>query len=721
MNKVLKKYRKWIMVGGGVFIMVAWLLPNGLSGLQDPNRQVRATVAGRTVKGLEWGQYNKRFEAIKMLTTQLAEASAIASQIGAPSPSRVITLKQFGCDSMEHFLLLAKEAEREGMIGGAADAQRLLDDSRDALAAAAAYSDLQRGGEASTRAINYLMSFRPDPNAKPEDAAARDKAREDYLAFAVSSAIPSLKMAVMGRLQMNEPEFEQAAATYAGIRRMFENYLSIGRFSDRRVVNTARRFGEAVEADFVLVPSDRLIARIPEPTAEEVSAHYEKFKNVEPGTGPNGIGYRKPPRVKIEWLTLDKSKIAESIKLQDAHVREKWNEKNPGGTGEQFAKDKASLELELRKAYAEDIIRLADLKFREIASEAARAYPAQGKFRELPADWRAKALPLDVLAAQIVAGIKLETAQPDERERWQSPVEIPMPAVSAETGWRSAAELEKLPGIGAASLVRGNEKLAFSEAALEIRELLPETRLFTQVGIIPVFDRPLADLLGNHFYFRATAARPAGEPESLDEVRDQVVKDIKRLRAYDLLKDEVEKAAKSAEQIGLDAVVTAFAAPESAVNVTPLANLPVRRKLSVAREDVRAGGSGATEEIVKSLNTAAFRDAVFVKASALDARVAVDAQAASARTVWAMLPESLSAVVARIEKLGPITVERVRMADAGIVNAARNDELGAFDVWLAKSPYSFESLKTRLSFKPVLDREEKSPEKAPEKAPARKS
>lgn len=713
MNKVLKKYRKWIMVGGGVFIMVAWLLPNGLSGLQDPNRQVRATVDGRSVKGQEWGQYNKRFEAIKMLTTQLAEASAIASQFGIPTASRVITLKQFGCDSMEHFLLLAKEAEREGMIGGAADAQRVLDDSRDALAAAAAYSDLQRGGDASTRAINYLMSFRPDPTAKPEDLAARDKAREDYLSFAIGSAIPSLKMSVMGRLQLNEPEFDQAIATYSGIRRMFENYLAMGRFSDRRIVNTARRFGESVETDFVLVPSERLIARVAEPTPEEVAAHYEKFKNVDPGTGENGIGYRKPPRVKVEWMTLDKSKIAESIRLQDTHVREKWNEKNPGGTSEQFAKGKADLEQELRKAYAEDIIRLADLKFREIASEAARAFPTQGKFKVLPEDWRQKSLRLDALAAQIAAGVRAETAQPDERERWQSPVEIPVPAVSAETGWLAAEDLTKLPGIGAAALVRGNEQLAFSEAALEIRELMPETRLFTQVGLIPVFDRPLADLLGNHFYFRATAARPAGEPESLDEVRDQVVKDIKRIRAFELLKTEIEKAAKGAEQIGLDAVVTAFAAPESAVNITPMAPLPVRRKLSVAREDVRAGGSGAPEEVVKALNVAAFRDAVFAKSAALDARVAVDAQAASARVVWAVLPQTLSAVVARIEKLGPITVERVRMADAGIVSAARNDELGAFEVWLAKSPYSFEALKTRLNFKPVLDREEKAPEKAP--------
>lgn len=715
MNKVLKKYRKWIMVGGGVFIMVAWLLPNGLNGLQDPNRKVAARVDGRSIKGLEWTLYGRQFEAVKSLTTQLSQAHGIAAQFGIPSGAPTVTLKQLGCDTMEHYLLLATEAEREGMIGGAADAQRVLEESRDALAAAAAATDLQRGGEGSTHAINFLMSFRPDPTAKPEDAAARDKAREDYLGFANGPGLTNLKRSVMASAQLTEPEFERAVATYRGICRMFENFASVGRYSDRRIVNTARRFGEAVEADFVQVPADRIIARVAEPTAEEISAHYEKFKNVEPGTGANGIGYRKPPRVKVEWLTLDKAKIGASIRLQETHVREKWDAKHPGGTAEQFAKDKASMELELRAAYAEDVIRIADLKFREIASEAARAYPAQGKFRAVPAEWRSGALKLDDLAAQIAAGVKAETTQPDERERWQSPVEIPAPAVGAETGWRSAEELAQLPGIGAASLVRGTERLGFNTAALEVRELDAETRLFTQVGLLPVFDRPVADVQGNHYYFRITAARPAGEPESLDEVREQVIKDLKRLKAFDLLKADVEKAAQSSEQIGLDAVVTAFATPSSDVSLTPAAPLVIRRKLSVAREDVRAGGSGASDEVVKALNVAAFRDAVFAKASLLDARVPAASQAASARTVWTMLPESLSAVVARIEKLGPITVEKVRQADAGIVNAARRDELGPFEQWVGQSPYTFEALKTRLNYKPVRESEEKSPDKAPAK------
>ena len=82
MNKVLKKYRKWIMVGGGVLIMVAWLLPNGLSGLQDPRRRVIATMAGRKVKGIEWTEYSKRYEAIKLLTGTLTDAANAAAQMG---------------------------------------------------------------------------------------------------------------------------------------------------------------------------------------------------------------------------------------------------------------------------------------------------------------------------------------------------------------------------------------------------------------------------------------------------------------------------------------------------------------------------------------------------------------------------------------------------------------------------------------------------------------
>jgi hypothetical protein len=696
MNKFIKKNQKWIMVGGGTLLMVAWLLPDGLSRMSNPERRVEATMDGRKVRGKEWDTATFQYRAINTLV----ERTFIPGQ-----PPVITPLAQFGCESSEHFFLLSELAQRQGLIGGKADADEIFERTLDVLAAKIAMRDMDSGGAASTRAMDFMMSFQSPVGVAPEELAKRETARQLYFDAARTQSLPALREEIMRASGLREDQMEQALAVYRGIVRMYENYIGTARMSDRRVIATARRFGESSGVDYVLVGAERLASRVPDPTPEEVVAHYEKYKNVASGTGEFGIGYRKPDRVKLEWVEINKAKVASVIKLLPAHVRERWDRQNPGGTTAAFNEKRADFEQSLRNEYAEEIIKLADIRFRELAGEATRALAADGKYRALPANWRETSLPMDKLAAELAAAVKSETSTPDDYERWQSPVEIETPIVNPETAWLDVAAVRALSGVGAAAIADGSRSISFDTLVMSVRELPGGTStLPVQVGVIPVFDRTVSDRTGNHYYFRITAARPAGEPESLDEVRAQVVTDIKRLRAFELLKEEIEKAGAASLTGGLEAATSVFNLADSAtVSVTQFAPVEIQRNLLVSTDSIRSGGFSGAD--LTPLDVPAFREAVAAKASALDARATISSLPTPDRTVWMPLPGSLSAVVARIERVSPVTVERVRMLDTNILNTARQNELGRFDDWISRSPFTLEALKSSLSFKRAGDKE----------------
>jgi hypothetical protein len=690
MNKFIKKYKSWIMVIGGSMLMIAWLLPSGLTSFSDQSRHVEGTLDGRKVRFAEWQNAASQFKAINTLI----------DRVSPPGQPPVLTpLESFGCKTPEHFFLLAQLAQREGFIGGKADSDAVFERTLETVAAMIAMQDMRSTGPESTKAIDFLMSFQSSAGAKPEELAAREAARQDYMLAARERGIPNIRQSIMAASSLREDDMDNAIATYRGIQRMFENYFQMAKMSDRRVIDTARRFGEASNVEYLLVGAERLASRVPAPTPEEIAAHYEQYKNTESGTGEFGLGYRKPDRVKVEWVEINKTKVAASIRLNEVHVRERWDMANPGGTTAAFATARADFELTLRNEYAEEIIKFSDAKFRELAGDAARKLTANGKFRVLPADWKETRFTMDKLAAEIAAAIKAETTTPDLAERWQSPVEIELPLVNAETGWLDSKELQKLSGIGASTLADGNRTVPFPELALGARELDPAFSLPLQVGVIPVFDRTLSDRTGNHFYFRVTAARPKGEPEGLDEVREQVVIDIKKIRAFALLSTEIDRAGAATLTGGLDAAVSMFSLSDAAsLTAAPISPLSISKGMVVTKELVRSSNPMGTADAT-ALNIPAFRDAITQKAFLLDPRLDTKALPAPDRTVWMSLPASLSGVVARIESISPVTVELIRARDAAILNGARQDELGDFKSWIAKSPFGLETLRKNLNFK----------------------
>jgi hypothetical protein len=110
-------------------------------------------------------------------------------------------------------------------------------------------------------------------------------------------------------------------------------------------------------------------------------------------------------------------------------------------------------------------------------------------------------------------------------------------------------DLPELPGIGRSYSDKvGGTPVAFTELVKSAKELGASTTIIVQKGV----EGPsLKDQAGNLYFFRITDAEPAHVPASVDEVREAVVNDLKRVDEYERLKGTLAEIEASAKANGL--------------------------------------------------------------------------------------------------------------------------------------------------------------------------
>ena len=116
-------------------------------------------------------------------------------------------------------------------------------------------------------------------------------------------------------------------------------------------------------------------------------------------------------------------------------------------------------------------------------------------------------------------------------------------------GFVSQQDLRKVRDIGASYLMRSvdiAQREPFYALAFSIEPFAGEPRIY--------LNRPegvLTDFWGNRFIFTVTAVEPAHAPKSVDEVRQQVSEDLKKVAAYQLATKRAEALLAAAAEKGL--------------------------------------------------------------------------------------------------------------------------------------------------------------------------
>jgi hypothetical protein len=197
------------------------------------------------------------------------------------------------------------------------------------------------------------------------------------------------------------------------------------------------------------------------------------------------------------------------------------------------------------------------------------------------------------------------------------------------------------------------------------------------------------------YYINVLDYRAESAPESIDEVKEEVTKDVKLMAAYESLKAQQAELQLLAVKDGLDAVAKRYPTPAApgAPDQTPK---PLQvMKLASVRRDV---GQGV-------LDAAPVREAVMSAADALGQQFKATPEDAVDRTLAIAIPSQLSVAVVQIEGQVPVSVEDLRTFGKADFERVSQSELMKAQ---QSAPFSFAAMKQRYDYKVVANEEGKN-------------
>lgn len=626
MLKILRKNKKWLVVVGGSFLLVIFLVQGAISQYHpDPLAQPAGTMG-----------VDQRVVTHRQLETAGHEFDALRDTL----PGMML---QLGVESREHWFLLTHAAEAAGLVGSAKSGEQWATD----FAPMEANLEMRRGVSTDAKRVEERL------------AAARGGERRRG-----------------GRSGLTPTEFDQMLERMRGVQRLIGAYMSAPRLSDRRAIRQAKRAVDTAVVDAVIVPAESVLGEAPEPTPDEVKAQFEKYKDVPAGTGEFGFGYQLPARVKIEWLTVERSAVEKAIKLDPVEVYRHWQNDRKKFAGE-FEAEKAKVEQELRAEKADAVMGTIDRLVKARVRAATRRLAAEGAYKKLPEDWDAQRPKMETLAADAVQAAK------------QEGLDLALPSVTAmDQAYVPVSELSGLAGIGSSQFQVGTAGGTFQQLIGASKELGKPYEALEVQARIPATNARLEDAAGNVYYVNILDARQASAPESIEDVRAQVVKDCKRKWAYERLAAKLGELEFKAATDGLEAVAGEYGrVPEGGTERKPL---EVKRLLTVSRFGV--------DPKAPELDTPAVRDAVMERVEALDPKFTASPENAVLRTIGAALPAKLSVAVLRIEGQEQMHAELAYRLTGRILGELRQQEVRDA-VSEPGSPFSYKSLEERYAFK----------------------
>lgn len=77
-----------------------------------------------------------------------------------------------------------------------------------------------------------------------------------------------------------------------------------------------RNLTEAISFRAVDFPVERYLDKVGEPSTEQISAFYDKYKDKEPDTLSDTPGFKIPRQIKVEYLMIDGGKLTEELKTK---------------------------------------------------------------------------------------------------------------------------------------------------------------------------------------------------------------------------------------------------------------------------------------------------------------------------------------------------------------------------------------------------------------------
>ncbi|RME39063.1 MAG: hypothetical protein D6788_06200 [Planctomycetota bacterium] len=336
----------------------------------------------------------------------------------------------------------------------------------------------------------------------------------------------------------------RALAELETIRRMAEMVSSAAIPSEAEIRSAARKVLEKVRLNAVLLPARAFEPEDAEFSEEEMLAQFNAYREREPGEGLE-FGYYVPPALKLQYVVIDREKLASLLRIPNLEKRAKalYDEhpdrpefaRPPEERGDEDAEGPPPspyLSWEEAKDIAVDLVRKEEAE--KVAARIAQwiiryagelwlgVERKENGYREAPE--AAKSLSF---YEEAITKLPRNLSYPE--------------AIRVETtDFFSEDEAREVPGIGSAWFrpERGGMGMSLPMLAFRSEAIVPEVPKEAEHSsdYLAMFETcrfPVSDAKGNLYVFRVVDRRPGHVPESIDEVRDRVVADLRLMKGFE--------------------------------------------------------------------------------------------------------------------------------------------------------------------------------------------
>lgn len=366
---------------------------------------------------------------------------------------------------------------------------------------------------------------------------------------------------VAQRLRVKPEVIHRAMADYRSVQQAVMSVAGSTVPSEAELLSTARDALETVRIRAVLLPAEAFVDGNKQFSDAEIQTQFDKYREKEQGKGLS-FGYFRPPSLKVQYIEIDRQKIAAAVGVANLDRKAKSYYEEHRNTDPAFrtketppGPDPAAAGL-IEGPPAPPFVPYLDWESaKDIAVEALRKENAN-QAAERIANWIVQYADESWLEVERGKdGYKIAPESVAKLDYYDDVVRhipttmaFPDAVTVSMTDFFSAEEAPGVPDLGGAAF-RTGPGVPQSFAALAFRTkaivpTLPSEERSSAVDYLAPFQScrfPLTgDKTGNLYVFRVVDAKPARPPESVAEVRDQVVKDLRLSRAYEAAKTRAE-------------------------------------------------------------------------------------------------------------------------------------------------------------------------------------
>lgn len=380
--------------------------------------------------------------------------------------------------------------------------------------------------------------------------------------MAEEPGVAEIVNAVANQRRMKSEEVYEAVAQLQSIQLAAQAIGEAGNPSVAELRSVAQRVLDKVQVKAVVIPAAAFVLENQDFSPEVVDAHWKKYRDVEPGGGLR-FGYFQPLSLRAQYIMIDPEVIATQIRVPDLESKAKRYFKENRETDHRFRKPapppsadtepvpSAFMEYEEAAALAENAVksefardaaeRIANWLIRTAQDTLSMATRKANGYREVPAELQA-------------VGAYLELIQRIPKE-----ISFTEAATVGTTDFFQAGTVAATPIIGRATY-RPDAGMWKSFATLALRSepvipTVPEEPAEDRSDYVAVGETSpyyLTDDAGRLFVFRLVDVKPPHPAESVDEVRDAILRDLRLQDAFLVAKEHGDDLLHQAGELGLE-------------------------------------------------------------------------------------------------------------------------------------------------------------------------